>query len=269
MPLPPLDNIRLWISSSPGSITGPFRLLTEDDQQRTLEEVGVVDQSCVLLEVKNEKGQWPRDLFLDKEKQSLKRQRNGRLKEEVESEPLERRNTRAAQRISDHFEEKRMMAERMEKERVAEEKRAATADSIGARRSALRDRTRGTVGLSNLGNTCFMSSAVQCLSATFPLTEYFYIGRHHKDLNKDNPLGTGGKLALAYADLICQMWSGVSGPIAPHELKNAIGAFAKQFTGYRQHDSHELLSFLLDGLHEDLNRIKKKPYILAKDNDSK
>lgn len=27
----------------------------------------------------------------------------------------------------------------------------------------------------------------------------------------------------------------------------------------------ELLAFLLDGLHEDLNRVKKKPYIEAKD----
>lgn len=31
--------------------------------------------------------------------------------------------------------------------------------------------------------------------------------------------------------------------------------------GYQQHDSQELLSFLLDGLHEDLNRVKKKEYV--------
>ena len=41
----------------------------------------------------------------------------------------------------------------------------------------------------------------------------------------------------------------------------AVGRFAPQFSGYQQHDSQELLTFLLDGLHEDLNRIKKKPYI--------
>ena len=33
-----------------------------------------------------------------------------------------------------------------------------------------------------------------------------------------------------------------------------------QFTGFAQHDAQEFLAFLLDGLHEDLNRIKKKPY---------
>lgn len=40
---------------------------------------------------------------------------------------------------------------------------------------------------------------------------------------------------------------------------------ASQFSGYAQHDSHELLVFLLDGLHEDLNRVKDKPYIEFKD----
>lgn len=44
-----------------------------------------------------------------------------------------------------------------------------------------------------------------------------------------------------------------------------VGRFAPQFSGYQQHDSQELLTFLLDGLHEDLNRIKKKPYIELQD----
>lgn len=33
------------------------------------------------------------------------------------------------------------------------------------------------------------------------------------------------------------------------------------FSGFAQHDSQELLNFVLDALHEDLNRVKKKPYI--------
>jgi len=33
------------------------------------------------------------------------------------------------------------------------------------------------------------------------------------------------------------------------------------FSGYAQHDSAELLTYVLDGLHEDLNRVKKKPYV--------
>lgn len=44
-----------------------------------------------------------------------------------------------------------------------------------------------------------------------------------------------------------------------------IGQFAPRFNGYSQQDSQELLSFLLDGLHEDLNRIHNKPYIEEKE----
>lgn len=44
-----------------------------------------------------------------------------------------------------------------------------------------------------------------------------------------------------------------------------MGRFAPQFSGYQQQDSQELLAFLLDGLHEDLNRVKKKPYLALRD----
>lgn len=47
----------------------------------------------------------------------------------------------------------------------------------------------------------------------------------------------------------------------------AVGKFAPQFCGFQQQDAQELMAFLLDGLHEDLNRIKKKPYIEMKDYD--
>ncbi len=40
-----------------------------------------------------------------------------------------------------------------------------------------------------------------------------------------------------------------------------VSRYAPQFVGYAQHDSQELLAFLLDGLHEDLNLVKEKPYV--------
>ena len=49
----------------------------------------------------------------------------------------------------------------------------------------------------------------------------------------------------------------------------AVGRFAPQFSGYQQQDSQELMAFLLDGLHEDLNRIRKKPYVEQKDADDR
>ncbi|NXW41002.1 UBP4 hydrolase, partial [Nyctiprogne leucopyga] len=123
----------------------------------------------------------------------------------------------------------------------------------------------GLCGLSNLGNTCFMNSALQCLSNTPPLTEYFLEDKYEAEINQNNPLGMRGEIAEAYADLIKQMWSGRQSHVAPRMFKTQVGRFAPQFSGYQQQDSQELLAFLLDGLHEDLNRVKKKPYLELKD----
>uniref|UniRef100_A0A8D3BA99 Ubiquitin carboxyl-terminal hydrolase 15 n=1 Tax=Scophthalmus maximus TaxID=52904 RepID=A0A8D3BA99_SCOMX len=123
----------------------------------------------------------------------------------------------------------------------------------------------GLCGLSNLGNTCFMNSAVQCLSNIPPLTEFFLKDKYTDELNEDNPLGMKGEIARAYAELIKQLWSGKFSYVTPRPFKTQVGRFAPQFSGYQQQDSHELLAFLLDGLHEDLNRIRKKPYIQLKD----
>ncbi|XP_077370232.1 ubiquitin carboxyl-terminal hydrolase 11 isoform X2 [Festucalex cinctus] len=123
----------------------------------------------------------------------------------------------------------------------------------------------GVCGLTNLGNTCFMNSALQCLSNTPPLTEYFLQSTYLEELNFCNPLGMKGEIAEAYADVIKQMWSGHHYSVVPRIFKMKVGHFASQFLGYQQHDSQELLSFLLDGLHEDLNRVKNKEYIELRD----
>lgn len=54
---------------------------------------------------------------------------------------------------------------------------------------------------------------------------------------------------------------GETASVSPSNFKYKLGRFAPQFQGYGQQDSQELLAFLLDGLHEDLNRIKRKPYV--------
>ncbi|CAM9309721.1 unnamed protein product [Chrysoparadoxa australica] len=121
----------------------------------------------------------------------------------------------------------------------------------------------GAVGLSNLGNTCFMNSMLQCLSNTELLTNYFINRSYEGDLNRDNPLGMNGEVAMSYANLLHDMWGGKYTIVVPAEFKKTISQFQPQFAGYHQQDSQELMSFLLDGLHEDLNRVRNKPYVPA------
>jgi len=118
----------------------------------------------------------------------------------------------------------------------------------------------GSVGLMNLGNTCFMNSMLQCLAQARALSEMLLTDQHVPDINRTNPLGTGGLLVEAYADIVKKMFSGTVATVVPREFKGVLGRFAPQFAGYQQQDSQEFMSFLLDGIHEDLNRVYKKPY---------
>uniref|UniRef100_A0A8C4HJC2 Ubiquitin carboxyl-terminal hydrolase 4 n=1 Tax=Dicentrarchus labrax TaxID=13489 RepID=A0A8C4HJC2_DICLA len=111
----------------------------------------------------------------------------------------------------------------------------------------------------------FLFLLFQCLSNASPLTEYFLNDQYEAEINRENPLGMRGEIAEAYADLVKQMWLSRSSYVAPRTFKTQVGRFAPQFSGYQQQDSQELLAFLLDGLHEDLNRVKKKPYLALRD----
>ena len=59
-----------------------------------------------------------------------------------------------------------------------------------------------------------------------------------------------GEIARAFGEMVKNMWSGRYTYVVPRNFKMAVGRFAPQFSGYQQQDSQELLTFLLDGLHE-------------------
>ncbi|XP_078729944.1 ubiquitin carboxyl-terminal hydrolase 32 isoform X2 [Lampetra fluviatilis] len=149
------------------------------------------------------------------------------------------------------------------------EEMSSLANRKSLERSKLVPTEKGATGLSNLGNTCFMNSSIQCVSNTRQLTQYFLSGMHLYELNRTNPLGMKGHMAKCYGDLINELWSGTQKNVAPLKLRWTIGKYAPRFNGFQQQDSQELLAFLLDGLHEDLNRVHDKPYVELKDSDGR
>ena len=126
----------------------------------------------------------------------------------------------------------------------------------------------GTLVLANLGNTCYMNSALQCLVHIPIFRDYFLYKCFESDINTVNPLGYQGQVARSFSSLIQGLFGEYAVPSAqqlsfftPSQFKSTIGSCNSMFAGHMQQDSQEFLAFLLDGLHEDLNRIKNKPYV--------
>ena len=120
------------------------------------------------------------------------------------------------------------------------------------------DRRSGRVGINNMGNTCYMGAALQALSSVWPLSK-FYVSDEHVpvvDACRHNKLGTKGAMSDAYAELLKGLWYPEKGvrSIFPTKMKTQAANFQSRFSGLAQHDAQELLSFVMDGLHEDCNR---------------
>ena len=120
-----------------------------------------------------------------------------------------------------------------------------------------------------------MNTALQCLLSTTEFTHFFLRGFYKQDLNVDNPLGKQGRIAEAFKLLTDEMhshtetwlprqnqWGYAVHSFEPLHFKRAISDLnAGMFRGFEQQDCQELLNSVLDGIHEDLNRVKKRPEV--------
>ncbi|XP_054268454.1 ubiquitin carboxyl-terminal hydrolase 16 [Macrosteles quadrilineatus] len=127
-------------------------------------------------------------------------------------------------------------------------------------------------GLSNLGNTCFFNSVLQCLAQTPGLVdllkemdvpgEKFPVDVKGVTIDAVLKRPKGPLVSAPLADILTEV-AGVPGggdchTVNPRKLLDALTSKCPQFEGGDQHDAHELLRHLLDSVHnEDLRRYQK------------
>lgn len=80
-----------------------------------------------------------------------------------------------------------------------------------------------------------------------------------------NPIGHKGAVAKEFSWLMRSLWSGRYKSVTPRDFKNMVDQYIPTMQGHAQQDAQEFLAFLMNGLHEDLNRVHTRTQIAEVD----
>jgi hypothetical protein len=67
-------------------------------------------------------------------------------------------------------------------------------------------------------------------------------------------------LANGYYALLCELWFQDKAAVTPMAFKKLMARVNPEYAGLAQQDAHEMVEQFLDKLHEDVNKVTKKPY---------
>jgi ubiquitin carboxyl-terminal hydrolase 4/11/15 len=111
------------------------------------------------------------------------------------------------------------------------------------------------IGLDNIGATCYMNASLQCMSNVYELTKFIL-------KNNLNTINTNKKkLSLAYQEVIKNLWPKDNNNLniksySPYNFKKTISEMNPLFEGIQANDSKDLILFLLETMHTELNQKK-------------
>ena len=120
-----------------------------------------------------------------------------------------------------------------------------------------------SLGLENIGATCYMNATLQCLSNVRSLREYFLDdNKYYQDV-----LGRSTELTKSFADVLRKLWSQTSETYyAPKEFKEIISKMNPLFKGIQANDSKDLVLFIYENIHRELNNPSENPIDVNLDN---
>ena len=126
------------------------------------------------------------------------------------------------------------------------------------------------IGLNNLGSTCYLNSILQCLNQTEPLTNYFLSDEGISKIKNNNLLLMNDKLSVqlspSYLEVVNNLWDKKNNNKAysPIHFSAKLNEINKNFILNKPNDSKELLKFIFNQFHKELNKKIPKPIKINK-----
>ena len=127
------------------------------------------------------------------------------------------------------------------------------------RNDIIKDEPNHTLGLQNIGATCYMNATIQCLCHIRNIKNYFLNRQKvYEDINNKNC-----PLTFEFYKVINNLWKKSFGGkkyYTPTDFKEIISQMNPLFQGIAANDSKDLIIFLFETMHSEINKPEYQNY---------